>query len=58
MDDLMMVLQILKELQLFTKYIKCEFWLRLVALLGHIISNEGVAVDLKKTKRLRIGLEH
>ena len=41
------VLQVLKENQLFAKYSKCEFWLRSVMFLGHIISSKGVEVDRK-----------
>ena len=43
-------MQVLKEHQLFTKYSKCEFWLRSVASLGHIISSEGTEVDPNKAK--------
>ena len=39
-----MVLQVLKEHQLFSKYSKCQFWLTL-AFVVHIISSEGVEVD-------------
>ena len=49
-DNLRLVLQLLKEHQLFAKYRKCEFWLRLVVCLVHIISSEGVEVYRKKTK--------
>ncbi|XP_075112237.1 uncharacterized protein LOC142182147 [Nicotiana tabacum] len=35
------VMQILKERQLYTKLSKCEFWLNEVAFLGHIVSSEG-----------------
>ena len=48
MDHLKVVLQVLKENQLFSMYSKCEFLLRLVVLLGHIIYNEGVEVDPRK----------
>ena len=48
MDHLRVVLQVLKENQLFAKYGKCKFWLRLVTFLGHIISSDGVEVDLRK----------
>ena len=54
MDHMRVVLQVLKENQLFSKYIKYEFLLRSdikyefllrsVAFLGHIISSEGVEV--------------
>ena len=50
MDHLRVVLQVLKENQIFTKYRKCEFWLRSVAFLGHTISSEGTEVDPKKTR--------
>ncbi|KAH0743127.1 hypothetical protein KY290_031120 [Solanum tuberosum] len=42
MNHLTMVLQTLKDRQLFTKFSKCEFWLQLVAFLGHIMSSEGI----------------
>ncbi|WMV09208.1 hypothetical protein MTR67_002593 [Solanum verrucosum] len=46
---LRIVLQILKDQQLFSKYSKCEFWLKSVAFLGHIVSSKGIEVDPKKT---------
>ena len=49
MDHLRVVLQVLKENQLFSNYSKCEFWLRSVAFQGHIISSEEVEVDPRKT---------
>ena len=58
MNHLRLVLQVLKEHQLFAKYSKCEFWLRSVKFLGHIISSEGVKVDPKKTEAVKNGLEH
>ncbi|XP_021736446.1 uncharacterized protein LOC110702997 [Chenopodium quinoa] len=44
-DHLRKVLQLLREHQLYAKLSKCEFWLEKVALLGHVISMEGVSVD-------------
>jgi len=41
-------LQVLKEKQLFAKLSKCEFWLREVNFLGHVISRGGIAVDPSK----------
>ena len=43
----------LKENQLFAKYSKCELWLRSVAFLGHIISNEGVEVDPREIEGVK-----
>ena len=53
MDHLRVVLQVHKEHQLFTKYRKCEFWLRLVMFLGHIISSEEFKVDPRKTEAVK-----
>ncbi|XP_049410603.1 uncharacterized mitochondrial protein AtMg00860-like [Solanum stenotomum] len=46
-DHLRIVLQILKDRELFAKFSKCEFWLRSVAFLGHI-SGKDIEVDPKK----------
>ena len=42
------VLQTLREKQLYAKLSKCQFWLDRVAFLGHAISVEGVSVDPQK----------
>ena len=33
---------------MYAKLSKCEFWLRKVAFLGHVVSNEGVSMDPQK----------
>ncbi|KAA3484241.1 Retrotransposon protein [Gossypium australe] len=38
--------------QLFVKFSRCEFWLKEVAFLGHIVSAEGVHVDPKNIKAI------
>ena len=48
MSHLRIILQVLKDNQLFTKFNKCEFWLRSVAFLGHIVSSTGVGVVPRK----------
>nr|CAE04799.1 OSJNBb0018J12.12 [Oryza sativa Japonica Group] len=35
----------LKEHQLYAKFSKCDFWLKEVQFLGHIVNAQGVAVD-------------
>ena len=45
---LKMVLQMLREAQLYAKLSKCEFWLDKVGFLGHVVSVEGVSVDPQK----------
>ena len=44
------VLQILREHQLFAKFSKCEFWLEKIVFLRHIISKDGLTVDLVKVE--------
>ena len=39
-QHLRLVLQILKEHQLYAKFSKCEFWLEKISFLGHVISKE------------------
>jgi hypothetical protein len=38
-------LQKLQEHRLYAKLSKCEFWMKQVAFLGHIISKGGISVD-------------
>ena len=45
---LRVVLETLRKEQVYAKLSKCEFWLREVSFLGHIISEEGIQVDPKK----------
>ena len=49
-NHLRLVLQKFREHQLYAKLSKCEFWLKEVSFLGHVVSNGGVAVDPKKVK--------
>ena len=41
-------LQMLRENKLFTKLSKCDFWLKKVSFLGHIVSVDGIRVDPAK----------
>ncbi|KAA3487887.1 reverse transcriptase [Gossypium australe] len=47
-EHLKIVLQTLREKQLYTKFNKCEFWLHKVSFLGHIVSASGIRVDPSK----------
>ena len=49
-DHLRAVLQRLRNHQLYAKFSKCEFWLKQVGFLGHVLSAEGIAVDPSKVK--------
>ena len=45
---LRVVLETLRKEQLYAKLRKCEFWLREVSFLRHIVSEEGIRVDPNK----------
>ena len=45
---LTLVLQKLREHQLYDKFSKCQFWLDQVAFLGHVISAQGIQVYPQK----------
>jgi hypothetical protein len=49
-EHLRVVLTRLRDHQLYAKFSKCEFWLREVQFLGHVLSAKGVAVDPGKMK--------
>jgi hypothetical protein len=52
---LRVILQRLRDHQLYAKFSKCAFWLKDVPFLGHIISAEGIAVTQAKFKKYWIG---
>ncbi|XP_058767090.1 uncharacterized protein LOC131640722 [Vicia villosa] len=47
-EHLKLVLQVLKEKMLYAKLSKCEFKLKEVSFLGHVIFGDGIAVDPSK----------
>jgi hypothetical protein len=49
-EHLRLVLEKLREHQLYAKFSKCEFWLKEVGFLGHVVSGEGIAVDPSKVE--------
>ena len=51
-DYLRIVLQTLRDHQLYAKFSKCEFWLTEVRFLGHVVSASGVSIDLEKVKEI------
>ena len=52
-NHLQHVLQILRDHKLYAKFSKCEFWLKSVAFLGHIVSDEGIRFDDQKIKAVK-----
>ena len=49
-EHLRIVLQRLREHKLYANFSKCDFWLKEVQFLGHIISEAGISVDLVRFK--------
>ncbi|XP_049397331.1 uncharacterized protein LOC125861487 [Solanum stenotomum] len=47
------VLQVLRDRRLYAKFSKCEFWLKSVTFLGHIVSDEGIRVDSQKIEAVK-----
>jgi hypothetical protein len=47
-EHLCLVLQKLRDHKLYAKLSKCEFWMKQVSFLGHVISGEGLSVDSSK----------
>nr|AAV31171.1 Putative polyprotein, identical [Solanum tuberosum] len=52
-SHLRIVLQTLKDKELYAKFSKCEFWLKSVAFLGHIVSGDGIKVDTRKIEAVK-----
>jgi hypothetical protein len=51
---LCLALQNLQEPRLYAKFSKCEFWMKQVAFLGHVISKGGISVDPSKVQDVLI----
>jgi hypothetical protein len=47
-EHLRLVLQKLRDQKLYAKFSKCEFWLKQVAFLGHVILKGGISMDPSK----------
>lgn len=52
-DHVRQILEVLREHQLVAKKKKCEFFLREVAFLGHIVTSQGVKPDPEKVRAIK-----
>ncbi|KAD7477238.1 hypothetical protein E3N88_00374 [Mikania micrantha] len=50
---LKLILELLRKEQLYAKFSKCEFWMREVPFLGHIVSEKGIQVDPTKIEAIK-----
>jgi len=51
-EHLRIVLTRLRDHQLYAKFSKCEFWLKTVPFLGHVLSENGISVDPSKIQEV------
>ena len=51
-EHLRLTLQTLRDKELYAKFKKCEFWLKSVTFLGHIISEAYISIDPKKVEAI------
>ncbi|GJS20138.1 putative reverse transcriptase domain-containing protein [Tanacetum coccineum] len=47
-NHLRIILELLRKEKLYAKFSKCDFWIRIVQFLGHLINNQGLHVDPAK----------
>jgi hypothetical protein len=51
-EHLRIILSRLCEHKLYAKFSKCEFWLKKVPFLDHVLSGEGISVDPTKVQEV------
>ncbi|GKC51128.1 reverse transcriptase domain-containing protein [Tanacetum coccineum] len=52
-NHLRIILELLKKDKLYTKFSKCDFWIRIVQFLGHLINSQGLHVDPAKIEAVK-----
>ncbi|KAI3821589.1 hypothetical protein L1987_09158 [Smallanthus sonchifolius] len=52
-EHLCLILELLKKEQLYAKFSKCEFCIREVQLLGHVVNEKGIHVDPSKIEAIK-----
>ncbi|GKB76858.1 putative reverse transcriptase domain-containing protein, partial [Tanacetum coccineum] len=52
-EHLRLVLELLKKEKPYAKFSKCEFWLREVQFVGHVINGNGIHVDPSKIEAVK-----
>jgi hypothetical protein len=51
-EHLHLALQKLRNHSLYAKLSKCDYWLKQVAFLGHVVSKGGISMDLSKIRHV------
>ncbi|GJU26456.1 putative reverse transcriptase domain-containing protein [Tanacetum coccineum] len=52
-NHLRIILELLKKKKLYAKFSKCDFWIRIVQFLRHLIDSQGLHVDPAKIKAFK-----
>ncbi|KAI3724789.1 hypothetical protein L1987_64555 [Smallanthus sonchifolius] len=52
-EHLRLILELLKREQLYAKFSNCEFWIREVQFLGHVVNEKGIHVDPSKIEAIK-----
>ncbi|KAI3795824.1 hypothetical protein L1987_38484 [Smallanthus sonchifolius] len=52
-EHMRLILELLKQEQLYAKFSKCDFWIREVQFLGHVINEKGIHVDPAKVEAIK-----
>ncbi|GJT53065.1 putative reverse transcriptase domain-containing protein [Tanacetum coccineum] len=52
-NHLRIILELLKKEKLYAKFSKCDFWIRIVQFLGHLIDSQGLHVNPAKIEAVK-----
>ncbi|GJT55677.1 putative reverse transcriptase domain-containing protein [Tanacetum coccineum] len=52
-NHLRIILKLLKKEKLYAKFFKCDFWIRIVQFIGHLIDSQGLHVDPAKIEAVK-----
>ncbi|KAI3811400.1 hypothetical protein L1987_21122 [Smallanthus sonchifolius] len=52
-EHLRLILELIKQEQLYAMFSKCEFWIREVQFLGHVANENGIHVDPSKIEAIK-----
>ncbi|GJU54396.1 putative nucleotidyltransferase, ribonuclease H [Tanacetum coccineum] len=52
-NHLRIILELLQKEELYAKFSKCDFWIRIVQFLGHLIDSQGLHVDPAKIEAVK-----
>ncbi|GJY40733.1 putative reverse transcriptase domain-containing protein [Tanacetum coccineum] len=52
-NHLRIILELLKKEKLYAKFSKCDFWIQIVQILGHLIDSQGLHIDPAKIEAIK-----